>query len=96
MKKPAYGQTVEPKKVVAIGVLFLTSLAIMFLGASMVLYSLTNHISYQVLHSEIHGAVFGAVITFLGVRYFLSVRQLKTEVFKATARFSWDNFKKRK
>ena len=94
MKGLAYGQTVERKKVVAIGALYLVSIAIMFLGLSILIYSLVNHISYLVLNSKIHGAVFGAVITFLGARYFLSVRRLQAEVYKATSKFSWDNFKK--
>lgn len=96
MKQQAYGQTVERKKVVAIGVLFLASVAIMLFGTSIIIYSFINHISYLVMQSNIHGAVFGAVITFLGMRYFLSVRRLKAEVYKPTSRFSWENFKKRK
>lgn len=96
MKQQAYGPTVDRKKVVAIGVLFLTSVAIMLFGTSIIIYSFINHVSYLVMSSNIHGAVFGTVITFLGMRYFLSVRRLKVEVYKPTSRFSWDNFKKQK
>jgi hypothetical protein len=47
------------------------------------------------MQSSIPGAVFGMVIAFLGVRYFLAVGRLRKEVFRATSRFSWHNFKGR-
>ena len=39
-------------------------------------------------------AAFGAVVAFLGIRYLLSVRKLKGDVYKTTSQFSWSNFKK--
>jgi hypothetical protein len=96
MKVQAYGQTVERKKVIAVGILFLTSVAIMVFGAFIIVFSQLNNVNFMVLSAQIPGAVFGAVITFLGIRYFLAVKKLKTEVYKTTAKFSWSNFKKAK
>jgi hypothetical protein len=45
------------------------------------------------MNNQIHGAVFGIVIIFLGARYFLSVQKLKGEVYKSISRFSWGNFR---
>jgi len=41
------------------------------------------------------GVVFGMVILFLGIRYFLSLSKLKDEVYKSSG-FSWSNFKREK
>lgn len=95
MKEQAFGQTVERKKIVAIGLLFLTTVAIMLFGVSFSVFSMVKNVSFLVLQTQIHGAIFGVVITFLGVRYFLAVRKLKAEVFKKTSQFSWSNFKKK-
>ncbi|SMC78891.1 hypothetical protein [Papillibacter cinnamivorans] len=92
MKEREYG--VETKKVVAVGVLFVISGAIFAFGAYLAVYSLAHQVSFLVMGSQIHGAVFGAVIAFLGARYFLAVRKLKEEVYRPTSRFSWDNFRK--
>lgn len=88
-------QTVGRGKLFVITALFALSVAIVILGASFSIYSVMNDVSFLVLSSQIHGAVFGLVIAFLGVRYVLSVRRLKNEVFKADCAFSWSNFKKR-
>lgn len=93
-------QTTEPKidstKVASIAILFIISLSIIILGAAFSVYSVVSNISFTVMNSQIHGAVFGVVITFLGVRYLLSVQRLKDEVYKGTSRFSWSNFKTEK
>lgn len=94
MKNQAYAPTVEMGKVVSIIVLFSTSIVIIFLGASFSVFSVVYDISFTVLSSQIHGAIFGLVV--LGVRYFLSVKKLKAEVYKTTSKFSWSNFKKEK
>lgn len=96
MKRQNYDGTVERGKLIAIGALYLISIAIAFLGAFLLIYSLANHIHYSVLHTQVHGALFGAVITLLGIRYYRSVQQLRTEVYKPTSRFSWNNFRKHK
>lgn len=94
MKKQTFESTVDRKKVLAVRALFLTAGAIIVLGISLCIYSMINHIEYTVLNSQVSGVVFGLVVTFLGVRYFLSVRKLKVEVYKPNSRFSWSNFKK--
>ena len=95
MKERINEHNVEKKKVIAIWALFLSSAAIVLLGISFCLYSYLNNVEYKVLSSTIPGEIFGVIIAFLGVRYFLSVRKLKTEVYKTASRFSWSNFKKK-
>jgi hypothetical protein len=64
-------------------------------GIAFSVYSQISGIRIAVMQSSIPGAVFGMVIAFLGVRYFLAVGRLRKEVFRATSRFSWHNFKGR-
>ncbi len=94
MKEHAAGRAVERKKVVAILILFVVSAAITLLGLSFSVYSAVNRVEFAMLQTKVPGTVFGLVVTFLGVRYFLAVRKLKTEVYKSTSRFSLSNFKK--
>ena len=96
MKSQSNLQPVESKKVIAIMALFATSTLIMAFGVIFSIISVINNISFMIMNSSIHGAVFGLVISFLGLRYFISVFKLKTEVYKTTSRFSWSNFKKDK
>lgn len=96
MKRQNVVTTTDKKKIVAITFLFVMSVIIIFIGALLGISSIVNNVSFKVLNSNIHGAVFGAVIMFLGVRYFLSVQRLKTEVYKNSSKFSWSNFKKAK
>jgi len=95
MKRQSNVQAVEREKIVSIMLLFITSILIIVLGVSFSIFSVVNNISFRVLSSQVHGAIFGLVIIFLGVRYFLSVRKLKSEVYKTTSKFSWNNFKKK-
>ncbi|MHB1315971.1 MAG: hypothetical protein ACYCX2_10880 [Christensenellales bacterium] len=92
-KKP---QTVEKGKSFAVTALLITSIGITVLGASFSVYSVLNKVTFTVMNSQIGGVVFGLVITFLGLRYCLSVLKLKDEVYKSTSKFSWSNFKKEK
>ena len=94
MKEYAYGQPVERKKTIAVGALFAVSGLITLAGLLLSIYSAVNQVELTVLNSRIPGSGFGLVVAFLGVRYFLAVRKLKSEVYKPTARFSWNNFKK--
>ncbi len=87
---------IEKSKIISIIVLMVTSIAIIAFGAAFSIYSIIDNISFTVFSSQMNGAIFGAVIIFLGVRYFLSVRKLKAEVYKSTSKFSWSNFKKQK
>lgn len=96
MKNQGKAPAVEKKKVAAILILSITAVIIILLGVSFSIYSLINNVSFTVLNSNVHGAVFGAVSIFLGIRYFLSVLKLKAEVYKASSKFSWSNFKKTK
>ena len=96
MKKQAIKPTIESTKVALITTLFIAALLIIFSGAAFSVYSVVNNISFTVINSQLHGAIFGVVILFLGVRYFLSVQKLKVEVYKDTSKFSWNNFKMEK
>ncbi len=81
-------------KSAAIRMLFLMAVAITLLGATFSFYSIATGVQFRVLNSQIHGALFGAVIAFLGIRYILSVQKLKTELIRSDAKFSWRNFSK--
>ena len=94
MKNQAYSPYVGKEKIIAIWTLYVASLGITLVGLSFGVYSLVNNISIPVLTSQIPGVVFGVVIAFLGVRYYLSVRKLKAQVYKSTSTFSWSNFRK--
>ena len=93
-------QTSEPyvgkEKLFPIVTLYVVSSVIILIGAAFSVFSLVNDISLPVLTSQIPGEVFGVVMVFLGIRYLISVRKLKAEVFKSTSNFSWSNFKKAK
>lgn len=56
------------------------SFALIVLGILIFLFSLVNNISYPVLGQRIHGSIWGFVIAFLGVRYFVSVNQLRRKL----------------
>lgn len=95
MKEQAHGQTFDRKKVVVVGALFVSSAAILLLGLTFCVFSTINRVKFAVLGNEVPGMIFGVVIAFLGMRYFLSVLRLKAEVYKPDSRFSWSNFKKK-
>jgi hypothetical protein len=84
---------VQKNKVVAVWALFTTAVLITLMGAFYFVYSILNGVTFTVMQAEIPGAVFGAVIAFLGVRYILSVRKLREKLFATQNRFSWRNFK---
>ena len=89
--KPA----MEKGKVVMIVILYVMSVLIMLLGAGFCAYSAINGVQMQVMSSTIPGFIFGMVILFLGVRYFMSLSKLRDEVMKSSG-FSWSNFRKEK
>ncbi len=93
MKKHA-SAPVGKEKIIPIITLYVISGGIILIGAAFSVFSLINNISLPVLTSQVPGAVFGAVMIFLGIRYLLSVKKLKDEVFKSASAFSWGNFKK--
>lgn len=82
-------------KVAMIVILYVLSVVIMLLGAGFCAYSAINNVQMQVMSSTIPGFVFGMVILFLGIRYFMSLSKLREEVMKS-AGFSWTNFRKAK
>ena len=82
------------EKRILIGVLYAVAFMIASIGTAFTAYSLLNQVELTVLQQKVPGAAFGAVIAFLGIRYLLSVRKLKGEVYKTTSQFSWSNFKK--
>lgn len=96
LKSQVKAPAVEKNKVVAIIMLTVTSIIIILSGAAFSVFSVMYDISFNILSSQVPGMVFGLVVTFLGVRYYLSVQKLKVEVYKTTSRFSWSNFKKDK
>ena len=83
-------------KVIISNILFLASLLIMFLGIFFSIFSLVNHISFKVLNSSVPGAIFGILVLYLGIKYYLSVTKLKEDLYKSDSKFSWSNFKKKK
>ncbi len=82
-------------KVAMIVILYVLSVLIMVLGAGFCVYSMITGAQMQVMSSTVPGFVFGMVILFLGVRYFMSLSRLRDEVMKSTG-FSWSNFRKEK
>ena len=82
-------------RVAMIVMLYVMSVVIVLLGAGFCVYSAINNVQLQVMTSTIPGFVFGMVVLFLGVRYFMSLSKLRDEVMKSSG-FSWANFRKDK
>ncbi len=96
MKNQVNSATVYKQKAISISVLFATTIIIMFLGIIFSVFSLINDVSLKVLNTSVHGVFFGLIVFYLGIRYYFTVKKLKTEVYKNTSNFSWENFKKDK
>lgn len=96
MKKQTTVTTLEKRKIILVSVLYLTALIIIFLGMFFTIFSLYNNISFKILSSSVPGVVLGLLVSYLGIRYYLSLSKLKEEVFKSSSKFSWSNFKKRR
>lgn len=92
MKTRRIQAPIDRQKVASITALTITSVLIAVFGLIFGIVSLLGDINYSVMGSTINGSVFAAVITFLGIRYFLSVQKLKKEVYKSSSQFSWENF----
>lgn len=93
VRSAAASPPVAKGKVAIIVVLYVLSILIMLLGAGFSAFSAINGVQMQVMTSTIPGFVFGMVILFLGIRYFMSMSKLRDEVLKSTG-FSWSNFRK--
>ena len=85
---------VDSKKKVLLFILFVFALAICASGVFFSVYSYVNQINFKVLNTQISGIVFGLAVLYLGIRYTVSLSDLRKELYKPTSRFSWDNFKK--
>ena len=96
MKTKSTVTVINKHKVIIINLLYVATLIIIFLGIFFSLFSLVNHINFKVLNSSIPGVVFGFLVIYLGIRYYLSVTKLKDELFKISSNFSWRNFKGKK
>lgn len=95
MQAAAVKSSMTKGKIAIIVALYVLSVLIMLLGAGFSIYSAVNSVQLQVMSSTIPGLVFGMVILFLGIRYFMSLSKLREEVMKSSG-FSWNNFKKEK
>ena len=96
MKNQTLKPQVDRSKTMPIATLFVTALLIIIAGVALGVTSIVGDISFPVMNIQVHGAVWGVVIMFLGVRYLLSVQRLKAEVYQSISRFSWSNFKTEK
>lgn len=94
MKKSVKLSFMDKYKELFIKVLFGITILIMFSGLYYSFFSIINNINIKVLNTSVHGVVFGLLVFYLGIRYFLSLNKLKTEVALETSKFSWQNFKK--
>jgi hypothetical protein len=96
MKKQTPIMKITKSKLISIYILFVSTLIIIFLGIFFSFFSVINNIHFQVLNSSISGAVLGLLVLYLGIKYYLSVTKLKSELFKTSTKFSWSHFKKDK
>jgi len=83
-------------KVISVNFLYATTMIVIFLGIFFSIFSLVNHVNFKVLNSYVPGEVFGFLVLYLGVRYYLSVTKLKEELLKTSSKFEWSNFKGKK
>lgn len=96
--QPIYTQPAEKKttKIIIVTFLYLVSILILASGLGYSVYSLLADTSFTVFGTSVHGFVFGLLVFYLGLRYFLSVKKLKDELYKSSSVFSWKNFSKNK
>lgn len=87
---------VDSRKKAIIAGLYVTASALCASGLFFAIYSYINDISFQVINTQVSGIIFGVAVLYLGIRNFISLMNLKDELYKPTSRFSWDNFKKKK
>lgn len=76
----------------AIAGLMLMAGTITVLGLGFGVYALINNISFTVMRSQIPGAVFAAVVAFLGIRYLIATIKLARKI--RGREFAWRNFRK--
>lgn len=83
-------------KRVPIIMLYVFASFITLTGVAFGAYSQLAGVKLTVMTAQIPGIIFGAVIAFLGVRYFLSVRKLQKKVYDSKNEFSLANFRRGK
>ena len=96
MKSQSTVTVTDKHKIIIVNVLYAATMIIIFLGTFFSIFSFVNHINIKVLNSSIPGAVFGFLVLYLGIKYYLSVTKLKEELLKASSKFAWSNFKGKK
>ncbi|MDP4153124.1 MAG: hypothetical protein Q8865_06785 [Bacillota bacterium] len=89
-------QKVAGNKLIIIALLYVTSVLITISGIFFCIYSAISNLSFKIINTNMPGLVFGLLVAYLGLRYFISVKKLSSEVYKPTSIFSWSNFRKRK
>lgn len=80
------------KKISIIGLMIINSL-ILLSGIFFIVYSLYFRVNIKVLNTQVTGAIFGALVLYFGIRYFMNLLKLRKEVFTSNNNFSWSNFK---
>jgi len=83
-------------KTLSIYVLMIFNILIIMSGSFFIIYSIIFNISFKVLNTNVSGVIFGSVVLYFGIRYFINLLNLKKEVNKKENKFSWSNFKKAK
>ena len=96
MKSQSTVTVTDKHKIIIVNVLYAATMIIIFLGIFFSIFSFVNHINIKVLNLSIPGAVFGFLVLYLGIKYYLSVTKLKEELLKASSKFAWSNFKGKK
>jgi len=96
MNNQSIGIGANMQKKIIVNLLYLGTLIIIFLGAFFGAYSVLFDIKIKVLNADVPGIVFGLLVAYLGLRYYLQVDKFKTEFYKNNSKFSWSNFKKSK
>lgn len=86
-------KTTDMSKIVTVNILFFLSIAITLSGVFFGVYSFIHNITFRVINTNVPGVIFGAVVLYLGIRYFMNVLKLRKEVYGTDAGFSWSNFK---
>ncbi len=84
---------IDKSKVVTVNILFFLSSAITLSGVFFIVYSLVFNINFMVLNTTVSGAIFGLIVAYLGLRYFMLVRKLRRDVYGTTSKFNWNNLK---
>lgn len=96
MRRQSTVTVTDKQKAIIINILYATTMIIIFLGIFFSIFSFVNHINIKVLSSSIPGTIFGFLVLYLGIRYYLSVSKLKEELLKASSKFTWNNYKGQK